>query len=212
MKQNFLFFCVIVCVYTCSSNDNIQETTQPDSNFYALNVGNSWVYKYYKLDITDNSYSFNNVIDSVSIVGTETINDKLYYKFKTITSGNIPTNGNPGFSNGERFDFFRDSLGYLVNDLGVRLFSNQNTDEWIYLQTPLTYHFKLTENIETINTNAGLFECSDVRVKHFINGNEAPCINHRYYSDGIGEVMLTFCYVATEEHEWLKKLDSYIIQ
>lgn len=211
-----ILFCLFFCslLFSCNSDDDSQNLPT-ESNFYALTVGNSWVYKYYELNILDNTYSFNNVVDSVSIVGTETINNNLYFKFKTKTSGNSSDNEvtGPWFNNGERFDFYRDSLGYFVNDTGTKFFSNQSTDEWIYSPSgPISYNFKLMEDTYNANTNAGLIECLDVRVKHSIDGTELPCINHRYFSDGIGEVMLTLCFLSSNNHRWLKKLDSYNIQ
>ena len=120
---------IYVCFFTlllssCSTSDN-QYPLELESNFYALTVGNEWVYKNYKYNLTTQAYDDTGVIDSVSIVGTEVVNTYTYFKFRNYTTGNEEdiTFCN---TNGQQFELLRESIGYFIRDDGSVMYANNN--------------------------------------------------------------------------------------
>ena len=81
MKRTVISISIAVLIFSCSESEtNIP--LQEDSNFYALNVGNSWVYKNYRLNDQTNTYLDTGVIDSINIVSREDVNGTTYYKIE----------------------------------------------------------------------------------------------------------------------------------
>jgi hypothetical protein len=207
--KRIIFSLAVLLVWQSCSSDDTQETV---SNFYALTVGNSWVYKNYKYNPDSGNYDDTGVIDSISIVGTETINEHTYFRFRRKTTGNETeiTFCNP---NGVYFELVRDSLGFLVTDNGSIKYINNNYEE--HLKRSHSWGdeiFELQEANVQINAEAGNFECLDVL--HFVrlpDNTIAPGSNNYYYADGIGQVMETNSSVANPIHDVERRLDTYII-
>jgi hypothetical protein len=108
MKRLLLCFCIIVFTFSCSESDNSEnQISEPDVNFFALTIGNSWVYKNYKYNAVTEMYGDTGVVDSISIVGIQDFSGESYYKFRRLTTGNEEeiTFCNP---NGEHFEFLRE--------------------------------------------------------------------------------------------------------
>ena len=86
--KRILYVCFIAVILSaCTTSDN-QDPPESESNFYALTEGNAWVYKNYEYNSLTEDYEDTGVIDSVSIVNTEVINDNTYFRFRTYTTGN----------------------------------------------------------------------------------------------------------------------------
>lgn len=213
MKRIFSILFVITLFFSCSSNDESDNPESQEENFYALTVGNSWVYKNYKYNPTTELYDDTGVIDSVSIIGTEDVSGETYFKFRRWTTGNEEniTFCNP---NGEHFELLRDSLGYLVRDSGSIKFVNNNNDEiLISSQFFGNEYFQLQENQIQIVTESGSFECYDML--YFVrdqNDEILPGTNNYYYADGIGLIFDTTSWVSEEIHTVERRLDSYYVQ
>ena len=116
-----------VLFISCNNDDGSpteeQELSEP--NFYALNVGNSWRYEYFqRIDRTDEFESLN-AFDDVTISGTSEINGNTYHNVETTTSGN---DGASAFvpDNGTAITKLRDSLGYLIDENGIKYYSYLN--------------------------------------------------------------------------------------
>jgi hypothetical protein len=207
--KRIVFSLVILFVLQSCSSDDAQQT---EPNFYALTVGNSWVYKNYKYNPDSGNYDDTGVIDSVSIVGTETINENTYFRFRRKTTGNEEgiTFCNP---NGEHLYLLRDSLGFLVSDSGSISYINNNYDE--HLKRSHSWGdeiFQLQEGQIQISVESGIYDCSDVL--HFVrlpDNDIAPGSNNYYYADGIGKIMETNSTVANPIHDIERRLDSYVI-
>ena len=216
MKRIFLFLCIIALNFSCSSDDN--NTQQPEQqiepNFYALTVGNSWVYKNYKYNPQTGDYDDTGIIDSVSIVGTETIDGETYFKFKTETTGNdaeiLYFN-----ANGEQFEFRRELSGNLINETGDIVYTNNNYEERLVSESSWGNIFdKLTENIQTVNVVAGSFNCLDMEryAKSLDNTETFPALDHFYYSDGIGLISDSTSFASQSVAVGIRRLDSYNVQ
>jgi len=213
MKRIILSLCISALLFSCSSdNDAPTPITQVD-NYYALNEGNSWVYKNYKRNNQTQNYDDTGVVDSVLIIAIEEINQKKYYKFRTRTTGNENniTYCNP---NGEKFELLRDSIGYLVTDSGsIKYVNNDYTERTISINSWGVIYAKLVSNLVNISTESGAFNCSDMEVyARDSNHLSTPGLDHYYYADGVGLVFDTSSFVSDDKHMIERRLDSHVIQ
>lgn len=213
MKNYFLLACLITLFISCSNDDNT--TPEPEENFYALAVGNSWVYEHFRREsIQSNIFNATGVIDSVKIINTEVINNEVFYKFRVRTSGN-ETNAALCATNGERFQYFRDSLGYLITDFGGVEFSRENDQEFLLRENPsLNIYTARGDGNELISTAAGDFDCEWMKVytKDVSTLEVLPALDKNYYTDGIGRVLNTCSFVSQDIHIMERRLKSYHIQ
>ncbi len=215
MKRIFLFLCIIALTYSCSSDDdNTQQPEQQiESNFYALTVGNSWVYKNYKYNAQTGDYDDTGVIDYISIVGTEVISGNTYFKFRRLTTGNESqiTFCN---ANGEHFEYLREYEGALVRDDGAMKYVNNDYNEREVSDADWgTTYDKLQLDTQTKTVESGIFECLDThRYARDTEGNSLPAIDHHMYSDGIGLIYDTTSFVSDDNHVIERRLDSYNVQ
>ncbi len=203
-RIQFSFFIVVFILYNCSSTDTVQP---PESNFYALSVGNSWDYKWYGVS-NEGNQSLISVEENISIVGIEEINGNSFYKFKRLISGN--TNGNYAFvpENGEHYEFYRDSLGFLINEEGLIKFTNSTYEEFpIYYydifgsfdgeDIGATLFGKLSTEEFIYESEIGDFSSLELITRfEYDNGVTAPANNHIYYSDGIGLISDDIVFIA----------------
>ncbi|NQY29446.1 MAG: hypothetical protein HRT69_08240 [Flavobacteriaceae bacterium] len=218
--KHILFISLIV-ILLASCNDDSGSLPLPiqnnvTSNFYALTVGNTWEYKYYQRNSNGN-FIDTGVVDAVEITNTVNLNNNIYYEFKTITSGNDNPSSNYNHSlneTGEKTELLRDSLGYLINEVGSIKYTHSDYNERLTdTESFGTYHFMLVEDPVDVTTQAGSFYCLDAHtyVKD-TNGNLLPSLDHTNYSDGFGLIFSTMSYVSYSEHFIEKRLNTYNIQ
>jgi len=209
---------MILLLISCNDDSGslpLQNLNKPESNFYSLTVGNTWEYKYYQRN-ADGTGAFVNtgVVDVVEITNSVNLNNTIYYEFKTTTTGNDNSSANyNSFLNetGEKTELLRDSLGYLINELGSVKYINNDYNEHITdTQAIGTYHFKLVETPVTIVTEAGNFNCLNAHtyIKD-INNDVLPALDHINYSDGLGLVFSTMSYASQPLHFIEKRLNTY---
>lgn len=207
----FIYVCFIALVLSsCTTSDTIQE---PESNFYALTVGNEWVYKNYKYNLNTEEYDNTGVVDSVSIVGTEVIENNTYFKFRRLTTGNEEniTFCNP---NGEHFELLRDSIGYLIWDNGkIKYANNDFSVRTVNEQDLITIYEQLVSTNNEITVEAGTFTSTySQRYAVLSNGEQANAIDHFYYVDGVGLVYDTSSLSSSEIPSIKRRLDSYSVE
>lgn len=214
MKRIILSLCIAALALSCSNdNDTNEQTLQQETNFYALEVGNSWVYKNYKYNVNTETYEDTGVIDSVSIVGTEAILGINYFKFRRVTTGN-ETEITFCNSNGEHFEYLREHDGYLVDETGLVKFINSNSNpELIQSQSIGDYFLELESGEFNIATESGTFNCLNNDF-YVINENDEryPGSNNYYYAKGIGLVSDTSSFLSNPIHVIERRLDSYNVQ
>jgi hypothetical protein len=214
MKRFLFYVCLFALFYSCNSDDDSQATNQPEANFYALTVGNSWVYKNYYYNTQTEVYDDIGIIDSISIIGTEVVNNNTYFKFRRWTTGNEDGNYLLCNPNGEHFELLRDSVGYLVRDDGNLKYINNFFDEiLIDSQNWGDQYFHLQEEAVNISTIAGNFNCLEMlHYAYLSSDNELSPGQDRYsYSDGVGLVFNTVSFVTNPIHILERRLDSYNI-
>ncbi|MFD2914172.1 hypothetical protein [Psychroserpens luteus] len=213
MKKIASILMILLMVCSCSSNDI--ETTE-SNNFYALTEGNSWEYKYYVKDNVTNNFEATTITETVNITHTAAIDGIIYYNFKHIVVGNDGNTLLP--ENGEQNFMLRDSLGFLINQMGKIKYSNNNYEEHFVSHIDdisfNSYNLKLSndEDIITVD-NLGDFYCLD---NHYfirdVNGNQLNSTDHIYREDGKGEILSTLSYASQSEHFAEKRLEAYTIQ
>ena len=212
MKRIVLLCYVCALSMSCSTQSSSDDQASIEENFYALRVGNSWVYKNYKYNPATQFYDDIGVIDSISIIGTEELKGQTFYKFRRYTTGNEEGIAfcNP---NGEHFELLRDSIGFLIrNDGSIKYVSNNYDEHLIETQSWGDQYFQLQDNDVQIGLPSGTF--TSLNLLHFVrlsNNQVAPGMNNYYYSKGVGRVFETNSFVSDDTHQIEKRLHSYTI-
>ena len=214
MKNYLLLACLALCFISCSSDDD-NTIPEPEENFFALTIGNSWVYELYQRENQATAiYSPTGVIDSVEIVATEMIDGYEFYKYRIRRSGNDSNNPIHG-QNGERFNYFRDSLGYLVSHDGKMVFSREDDQEFFLYDGPVyPVYTKRGENTEIITAEAGEFDCGymEIYARMEPGGELLPALDKIHYAEGIGEVRRTISFASSSIPVIERRLISYSIE
>ncbi|WP_460218248.1 hypothetical protein [Psychroserpens sp. MEBiC05023] len=211
MKRILITLCVTALCFSCTNND--ASSNPPEANFYALTVGNSWVYKNYRYNQNLEIYEDTGVIDSVSIVSTEEINGHLYFKFRRLTTGN--ENGiSLCNANGEHFELLRDDNGNLVSDNATIKFTNNDFSERLLNEQSWGSIMEiLVDGETTLIVEAGTFNCiNSERYAITSSGEQTPGLDRFYYADGIGLIYDTSSFVSQNIPTIIRRLDSYNIQ
>jgi hypothetical protein len=217
MKNLLLCFCIIAFTFSCAeSDDSENQINLPYTNFYALTVGNSWIYKNYKYNPSTEAYDDTGVIDSVSIVGTQDIFGVSYFKFRRLTTGNEAeiTFCN---ENGEHFEFFREFEGNLINEEGSIKFTNSDFEERLLFGIPnggsdIVVYETLVDGNTTIIVEAGEFDCINSERYAAFQGEQAPGLDRFYYASGFGLIYDTSSFVDNPTPTIIRRLDSFEIQ
>ena len=214
MKRLLLCFCIIAFTFSCTESDNSDnQINPPDANFFALTVGNSWVYKNYRYNPTTENYDDTGVIDSIIIVGIQDFSGESYFKFRRLTTGNEEgiTFCNP---NGEHFEFLREFEGNLVNEEASIKFTNSNYDERLLSENQWGNIYEiLVEENTTLTVEAGEFDCvNSQRYARNPEDEQLPGLDRFYYSSGFGLIYDTSSFVSSNTPIIIRRLDSYQIQ
>lgn len=214
MKRLLLCFCIAAFTFSCTeSDDSENQISETDTNFFALSVGNSWVYKNYRYNPATETYEDTGVIDSISIVGIQDFSGESYYKFRRLTSGNEDgiTFCNP---NGEDFEFLRAVDGNLMDNEGSIKFTSNNNEERLLQQHEWGNVYEtLVEGNTTLNVEAGEFDCvNSERYAKNTEGEQLAGLDRFYYASGFGLVYDTSSFTYSTSPSIIRRLDAYIIQ
>ncbi len=221
MKTTHLLLALSILVFSCSSDDQEVQEEVPVDNFYALTVGNSWIYKYYTKDYDTDEFSvFAFKTDSVKIVGTKEFDENSYYEFHT-KSVQTENNNIPGSNIGEyeKTRFLRDSLGYLIDNKGDTDYWNNYFQERLhhsitYQSGSLDIYGKLNETTTDLTIEAGTFECYNLEIyaKDPDTNEPRPTASSFYYSDGVGRISEKIGYLVGGITAYEMRLDSYEVE
>jgi len=218
MKRILLCFCVIALTISCSRSDD-NDTTNPvdpiqvDNEFFALKVGNSWVYKSYEYNSFTEAYDDTGVVDEISIVGTEEQSGNTFFKFRRVTTGNedgsILTN-----PNGEYFELLRAADGNLLREDGSIKFTKSNFEERLLSENDWGSVFEiLIEGESTQTVEAGEFVCvNSEKYAKSPEGERLNGVDRFYYSDGVGLIYDSTSFVNDNIPSIIRRLDSFEIQ
>lgn len=214
MKRLLLCYCIVVFTFSCTESDTSEnQINPPEVNFYALTVGNSWVYKNYKYNQSTEVYDDCGVVDSISIVGTQELFGVSYFKFRRLTTGN-----EAGITfcneNGEHFEYFREFEGNLINSEGDVKFTNNNYEERLLHGSEwFSLHEILIDGDSIIEVEAGEFSCiNSERYARSPEGDQYPGLDRFFYSSGFGLIYDTSSTLSNSTPSIIRRLDSYEIQ
>jgi hypothetical protein len=213
MKRILFSICFFALFFSCNSDDDSNVAPITEANFYALTVGNSWVYKYYRYNPNPQIEIFEatEVVDSVSIVSTEEIDGETYFKFRMFTSGNIGLSYYP--ENGEHFKYYREDSENLIDENDAIIFIKEDNEErLIYDSGWDSDYVRFLEDTFNTTTEAGSFETFAMEIYGKDNdGNRFPGTSHNYYADGIGSIINTISFASNPQHFLERRLESYSI-
>jgi hypothetical protein len=214
MKRILITVCLFTCLCSCSNDDDSTAPETQDPNFYALTVGNSWVYKSQRYNLSIDSYEDTEIIDSVSIVGTEDILGNTYFKFRTKTTGSTNSESQLSNPNGIKFEYFREVDGNLVNDSNDIVFTTTDYTEKLIVESSWGSIFeKLAQDLATVEVPAGIFECyNKERYARTPEGEDLPSMDNFYYAEGVGLIYDSISFVSLENPVIIRRLDSYDVQ
>ncbi|GGG41941.1 hypothetical protein [Bizionia arctica] len=219
MKRICLSICFITFLLSCNSDDDSQNQDQNQQEeespgFYALEVGNSWTYKSFQYNLTEDAYYETDIQDAVSITGKEEISGNTYFVFRTETTGNNDPENPVSNPNGIKFEYLRELEGDLVNETNDIVFTSTDYTEQIVYETSwgIVYD-KLATDLATVEVPAGTFQSYDKeRYAKSPEGDLFPALDHIYYSEGIGLISDSMSFVSQDKPFIVRRLSSYLVQ
>lgn len=215
MKKLCFVLGLLVVISSCSSDDNADPQQEiPEENFFGLEIGKTWFYKYYIRNGNTDEFEDLGAESEVSVLNTITINGMDFFTLETQTTygeqhcGVCPDEG-------ITTTHVRDSLGYLVNEEGVILFSSLEVDEEYLISEQTQYNIfgKLQFDEEIVTTEYDTLNClvNEVFAKSNTDGSIPPGRDYIFYSENIGEVLRMYSGVMSEQHKWEKRLMAITI-
>ena len=210
MKRILFSLCFCALFFSCNSDDDSNAESQ--SNFYGLQIGNSWNYKIYHGNSMNQDLDYYGVNQDVSVVAIEDIFDDTYYKLSIVTSG--VENNNFHIPNGETIEFRRIEGGTLLNEMNQIVFINNDFTERLISEDSWGHIFNQTlEELATITVDAGEFTCTEMLIYAKLpDGEQLNGLDHYYYADGIGLVSSSVSFVSSGQVLYKTILNSYEIQ
>ncbi len=209
----YIFALLLLFTISCSNDGSLELEQASEPNFYALTIGNSWRYEYFERNFETNEFESANAFDEVEIANTAEINGNTYYDFKITTTGN---NGNLACApeNGIQNKKFRDSLGYLIDEDGIRYFSYKDVNTEFYVRNIipdfLSSYAILNSEPEDCIVSGGTFSC--LRNELYGKKTDGTVLEGRnilLYSDGVGMIKESFSTVSNPIHFAERRLVSY---
>lgn len=219
MKKQFILCFVattlLFCFNSCKTENEPSSETSPV--YLPMAVGNYWIYQHFIVDSLGNELSLNQ-FDSVVIMKDTLINNKLYYEFRS-------SQYDPYFQ-----QFLRDSLGYVINNVGKKFFSTSNSKDILYeIEDSLQFNskycliYKLETKMESdhalIKTDAGEFNTLNARgfLTCFYYDNSGKLTDtiitdqNTYYAQNVGIVVHAYHYY-TDMKEYKRKFEKRLIR
>jgi len=212
-----------ICLFLASSfllascnkddGDSTPQEQEIDAGFFALQVGNSWVYNYFWVDSDTGELTNAGGIETVEITDEEVIAGETIFTMKTTTVDNDDT---CGICNQDPLVItkVKDSVGFLVEVGGPLLFSSVSRQDFLVYRREFGDVYRvLKENEVLITVPAGQFTSLDnERYAIDPDGNRYEGQDNLYYADGIGEVRQTFSGVTNLRIIYERQLMSYTVQ
>lgn len=214
----YRFICLIVAfsflLVSCNKDDgdNAPQEQEIDAGFFALQVGNEWVYNYFWVDNDTGELTNMGGIETVEITDEEVMDGETIFTMRTTTVDNdtCPVCNNDPVVVRK----LKDSLGYLVEVDGSTLFSSLNTEDFLVYSEEFGDVYRVLKlNEVLITVPAGQFTTKDnERYALDPDGNRFDGQDNLYYADGIGEVRQTFSSVHNLRIVYERQLMSYTVQ
>ena len=139
MKKINLLILVLLVLSTACKKKKKEETQVTDKNYGQLKVGNYWVYERFEID-TNGTATPMGVVDTCRIEKDTIINGKQYFKYVR-----------PSFPGLDQNTYLRDSLHYIVDQTGRKVFSSEDFNK--VFRTFITTDYELQEWMTDIDYN-----------------------------------------------------------
>jgi hypothetical protein len=209
----FLVFSFLLVSCNKDDGDSTAQEQEVDAGFFALQVGNSWVYNYFWVDRDTGELTNAGGIETVEITDEEVIDGATIFTMRTTT---VDENNTCGICNNDPVVItkVKDSVGYLVEVGGPILFSSVNRQDFLISSQEFGDIYRvLKPNEVLITVPAGQFVSLDnERYAIDPDGNRFDGQDNLYYADGIGEVRQTFSGTTILRIIFEKQLMSYTVQ
>lgn len=191
-------------------NQTPEEQQQAEESFFALKVGNSWTYNYYRRVVNPDGLELLDVEEIVKVTEEMIVNNETYYTIQKTTSGD----GSCGVceENGVSTMQVRDSVGYLINIEGDILYSSESKTDYLIAEEDWgTIFGVLLPGMEDIEVDAGTFTAINNQWYAIdpSDGSEYFGRIDWHYADGVGEIKRTFVGVIAGQFIYEKRLASF---
>jgi len=197
MKKILISIITFFLLISCAKQEDItiNKLEEEIGNFLPLSIGNYWIYEVSQVDTNGNS-TFQS-IDSTYIEGDTTINNNMYFIFKSSTSINY-------------VQFIRDSSGFIVDNNGQKFLYQMLIDDTLYTNLiksfngdTLTFTYRMMSKPPSkIYCGLGYFTALDAEVTRYLAYTNTTAYAHYYYSSNIGLILrqdyFTFAGKRTE--------------
>lgn len=210
-----LFLSFSVLFVSCKKDDgnDVPQEQEVDAGFFALQVGNSWVYNYFRLDSNTGDLINVGATETVEITSEEEIGGETIFTMRTTTVDDDDTcvlcNNDPIV-----ITKVKDSLGYLVEVDGPIVFSSINTRDYKIASFEYGDIYQvLNPNEVSISVPAGQFVVKDnERYAVKPDGTLFDGRSNLYYAEGIGAIRETYSGVTHLRILFERHLMSYTVQ
>jgi len=189
MKRLFLLTLISVVAFSSCKKDEADPDPIPTESvlqYFPLKTGNYWVYQRSVCDSTWTNCEIK-ATDTVWVTKDTLINDKTYFKLEDVT-----------VTGQHRSIYYRDSLDYIVDNLGNIVVSNTDFEtklheEYIIVNetdTAFYWYNKMQNAPFNIEVPAGNFSCLDNKMSFFrqTDNFETEFNTHQLYAKGTGPV------------------------
>ncbi len=214
MRKLLFLSLMIALLSSCEKDDSIPVNEEDlKSSYLPLEVGNYWIYKHYVIDSLGNEIE-RNVTDSLIVTGDTIIGGEQYFR--------LEGTNNPYTNQWGTVQVVRDSSGYLVDQQGTKLFSEDNFTEVLASNLMVIDNdtmYTLTFHMETVaypvTVPAGEFEVINykgvVTTPFEIPGVDNPRYENNFYAKSVGKILGTYHYL-TSPNTYEKRLVRYHIE
>lgn len=182
----FLFSCKKESTGPQDQTDTIADVVNAKM-YMPLHVGNYWIYEYYYKDASGN-YVSNGSIDSVFISTDTIIHNDTFFVFQE-TSPYL-----------DQYYSLRDSLSYLVDPGGKKLFSAENFEDTLMTQEIEAFHiaYKMNDKDSLISIPIGTFSTYNYKgYVYDLSVSASPKFNYTFYAKNIGIIKRASFYAST---------------
>lgn len=215
---------IIISFFSCKKDKKVEpdeEISSPSSinypNYSNLKVGNYWIYQRFEIDGSGNETPLS-IIDSCYIEKDTNINGKTYYKYVSPDFGNSisPYSVAPNIA-----EYYKDSLSYLITNLGRIEFSSQDYTTVFKSgyqvvnsnDTVCRFEFKMGNQNTTITTPSGAYNTSSFKETYYMypNYSFAGSVRSRNtrYAENVGKVTQEWYFFVDLSTKWERRLIRY---
>lgn len=209
--QKLLVIGFIIGLTACKKDieKTFTPSTAPSTTYSPMTTGSYWVYDWY-------------VIDSAGIATPYPATDSIYIVGDTIIGGNtFSIQAGTWYGISQSPKYFRDSIGYLINETGRIFFSANNYTDTLYTWNSgdgtVTGYLKMNNIGAIVTVPAGTFPTLNAEYTIVNNIGTWPClgtldVHNNRHAINIGEVNSSFQFTGDATCKvYERRLRTYFI-